>query len=139
MAHVFEDVFRLGAESVVVIGSDLPDLPAHILADALAALDAGSTRIAVGPAADGGYYLIGLNRLQAELFAGVDWSTERVLAQTLAAAERLGVEPALLETWPDVDTAADLDRVASGTGRAASRTRAWHAEHKDPGVPRPTV
>jgi rSAM/selenodomain-associated transferase 2/rSAM/selenodomain-associated transferase 1 len=132
MAHVFEDVFRLGAESIVVIGSDLPDLPPAIVAGALAALDGDATDVVLGPAADGGYYLIGMNRLHPELFDGIDWSTERVMAQTVAAAEQSGVHPALLETWPDVDTAADLDRVASKTSAPARRTRAWWVEHRGP-------
>jgi glycosyltransferase A (GT-A) superfamily protein (DUF2064 family) len=117
---------------MIVIGSDLPDLPPAIVADALAALDGEATGVVLGPAADGGYYLIGMNRLHPELFDGIDWSTERVMAQTVAAAEQSGVHPALLETWPDVDTAADLDRVASKTSAPARRTRAWWVEHRGP-------
>jgi rSAM/selenodomain-associated transferase 1 len=130
MAHVFEDVFRLGAESVVVIGSDLPDLAPGILREALAALDRGTGRLALGPAADGGYYLIGMTRLHEGLFDGIDWSTDRVLAQTLAAATRLGLRPTLVEKWADVDTAADLDRVVSAGSESARRTRAWALEQR---------
>ena len=60
--HAFEDTFRLGTTSVVVIGSDLPDLPPRLLAEAFAALEADGTLVVIGPATDGGYYLIGMSR-----------------------------------------------------------------------------
>ncbi|MCA1650376.1 MAG: TIGR04283 family arsenosugar biosynthesis glycosyltransferase, partial [Acidobacteria bacterium] len=87
LTHVFEDVFRLGIESVVVIGSDLPDLPAGLLQDGLIALHGTDDRVVLGPAADGGYYLVGLNRPHPALFQQIEWSTDRVLAQTLDVAK----------------------------------------------------
>ena len=130
MAHVFEDTFRLGVDAVVVVGSDLPDLPSRLLQDALAALRGRKDRIVLGPAGDGGYYLIGLNRPHPALFDRIEWSTERVLAQTLDAARTLGVQTVLLDQWTDVDEAADLNRflndAADSTGR---RTRSCVLEH----------
>jgi rSAM/selenodomain-associated transferase 1 len=130
IAHVFEDTFRLGVEAVVVVGSDLPDLPSRLLQDALAALRGRKDRIVLGPAGDGGYYLIGLNRPHPALFERIEWSTERVLAQTLDAARTLGVRTVLLDKWTDVDEAADLHRfltnAADSTGR---RTRSCVLEH----------
>jgi rSAM/selenodomain-associated transferase 2/rSAM/selenodomain-associated transferase 1 len=130
IAHVFEDTFRLGVESVAVVGSDLPDLPSRLLQEALAALRGRKDRVVLGPAGDGGYYLIGLNRPHPELFDRIEWSTGRVLTQTLDAAKTLGVRTMLLDRWTDVDDAADLSRFlsdpADSTGR---RTRACAFEH----------
>ena len=92
---------------VVVIGTDCPALSGEIIRDAFRRLDRHD--VVLGPAADGGYYLVGLRRPAAGLFAGIDWSTDRVLAQTLAAAERLALTVApLLPTLSDVDVPADL-------------------------------
>ncbi len=130
MRHVFEDVFRLGAESVVAIGSDLPDLPARLLEDSLAALGARDDRIVLGPATDGGYYLIGMNRPHPEAFAAIDWSTAGVLEQTLAVLTAHHVPVTLLRRWSDIDTADDLRRVLGGErGGGAARTRTWAAGH----------
>ncbi len=60
---------------------------------------------------DGGYYLIGMKRLQPALFEGIAWSTERVIPQTLAVCNRLGLTVHKLPEWYDVDVAADLDRL----------------------------
>jgi rSAM/selenodomain-associated transferase 2/rSAM/selenodomain-associated transferase 1 len=131
LVHVFEDVFRLGAESVVVVGSDLPDLPSRVPGAALAALRSRSDRVVLGPAVDGGFYLVGMNRLHPALFERIDWSTDTVLAQTLAAARGASLDVVLLDEWADVDDAADLERIVQhGTDRlVAPRTRAWVAAH----------
>jgi rSAM/selenodomain-associated transferase 1 len=126
LAYVFEDVFRLGVESVVVVGSDLPDLPSRLLRRALAALRGSDDRVVLGPAGDGGYYLIGMNRPHRELFDRIDWSTSQVLAQTLSAAEGMDLPVVLIDAWRDVDGAADLDRLLNETREVtAPRTRAW--------------
>jgi rSAM/selenodomain-associated transferase 1 len=126
MAHVFEDLFRLGAESIVVVGSDLPDLPARLLHQAFDALRGGKDRIVLGPSTDGGYYLIGMNRLFPPLFDGVEWSTDRVFDQTVRIAGTLDLHVVTLDRWTDVDEAADLSRVGSAPAESAGvRTRAW--------------
>jgi rSAM/selenodomain-associated transferase 2/rSAM/selenodomain-associated transferase 1 len=131
LTHVFEDVFRLGMESVVVIGSDLPDLPSRLIRSALAALHGSDDRVVLGPAADGGYYLVAMNRAHPALFRRIDWSTNAVLAQTLDAARANGVEVSLLEPWADVDSSADLERLADRTLESgAGRTRAFAFEHR---------
>ncbi len=130
LANVFEDIFRLGVESAVVVGSDLPDLPPRLLEQAVAALRGRDDGIVLGPAADGGYYLIGMNRPHAALFQQIAWSTGRVLAQTLAAASALHLEVTLLDTWADVDGRADFERLLDGSGPScAARTRAWGLQH----------
>jgi rSAM/selenodomain-associated transferase 2/rSAM/selenodomain-associated transferase 1 len=130
LTHVFEDVFRLGIESVVVVGSDLPDLPSRLVQDAFIALRGAGDRVVLGPAADGGYYLVGMNRPHPVLFRRIDWSTNRVLAQTLEAAHAEGLKVCLLDQWTDVDSPADLERlVACSSESSARRTRAFAREH----------
>jgi rSAM/selenodomain-associated transferase 1 len=131
LTHVFEDVFRLGMDSVVVIGSDLPDLPPRLIRHALTALHGTGDHVVLGPAADGGYYLIAMNHPHPALFRGIEWSTNAVLDQTLDAARASGVQVSLLDRWSDVDSAADLERLADGALESgAVRTRAFAVEHR---------
>jgi rSAM/selenodomain-associated transferase 1 len=106
MAAAFDAAFAGGARRVVIIGSDLPDLSAGLLRRAFGLLrEAGAV---VGPAADGGYWLLGLARPIPAVFEGIAWSTGGVLAATLERLRAAGVEPARLPTLRDVDEAADL-------------------------------
>lgn len=125
LAGAFEDLFRLGATAVVIVGSDLPDLPPVTVRRALDVLETQGDGVVLGPALDGGYYLVGLKAPRRELFAGIDWSTAAVLRQTLDRARTLGLPVALLPPWPDVDDLADLRRLARDASRGAVRTRAW--------------
>ena len=128
LVHLFEDTFRLGYESVLIVGSDLPDLPHAVLARAHAALAGAGDRVVLGPATDGGYYLVGLRRMHPELFAGVDWGTSRVMEQTTATAARIGLPVERLLEWSDVDDLQDLARFATdAAGDHARRTRQWMA------------
>lgn len=106
MRAAFEAAFAAGHRRVVIIGSDLPGLSAEVLRRAFGLLDAHPA--VLGPAADGGYYLLGLREMAPGVFDGVPWSTGRVLAVTLERLRAAGCEPALLETLRDVDEAADL-------------------------------
>jgi rSAM/selenodomain-associated transferase 1 len=124
MAAAFGQLFAGGARHVVLIGSDLPSLPASRLADAFTALEQRDD-VVLGPAEDGGYYLVALSAPRPALFTGVAWGTRDVLRQTLEIARAAGLSVALVGPWYDVDTADDLSRVAAGDG--ASRTRAWLA------------
>ncbi len=93
---------------VVFVGTDSPTLPLGYLRDAFQALR--QKPVAVGPATDGGYYLLGLGEPRRELFVGIDWGTGAVLRQTL---ERLsGEECFLLPVWRDIDTPEDLAGLA---------------------------
>jgi rSAM/selenodomain-associated transferase 1 len=119
MEAAFRAAFGAGAERVVIIGSDLPDLSAALLRRALAALE---THPAVlGPARDGGYYLLGMRTMIPGIFTGIPWSTPEVLAHTLARLRAAGIEPALLEPLSDVDEADDLP---AGWGSDLAETEA---------------
>jgi rSAM/selenodomain-associated transferase 2/rSAM/selenodomain-associated transferase 1 len=129
MRHVFEQVFARGYSSVVLMGSDLPTLPSSHIEQALVCLRDGASAMALGPASDGGYYLIGLRTLTPELFDAIPWSTPEVLAATLRVAQSRGLSVSLLPTWYDVDGIDDLRRVASEK-IGAKRTLAWIARHE---------
>lgn len=101
--------FREGARRVILIGSDCPGVDARLVSRALAALD--ECDLVLGPAQDGGYYLIGLRVPAPELFHRIAWSTQAVLEQTLAQARALGLRVALLPLLRDVDTASDARAV----------------------------
>ena len=108
MAASFAQAFTEGAEAVVLTGSDIPGLDSQLVC---AAFDALSEAPAViGPARDGGYYLIGMRAPGVFLFDGIEWSTERVLAQTEAAARSHGLRLAYLPELEDVDTGEEYDR-----------------------------
>lgn len=106
LAAAVDEAFATGARRVVVIGTDCPSLDEPLLAEAFAALDRSD--LVFGPAADGGYYLIGLGRPCPQVFRGIDWGGPEVLHQSLEAARASGHAAALLEVRPDVDTPDDL-------------------------------
>ncbi len=106
MEAAFRAAFQDGADRVVIIGSDLPELSASLLRRAFDALE--SHRAVIGPARDGGYYLLGMRTTIEGLFDGIPWSTDEVLAQTLDRLGAAGIEPALLDTLSDVDELEDL-------------------------------
>jgi len=119
----------------VIVGSDSPTLPQAILVDALGRLRAG-VDVVLGPAEDGGYYLIALARPAPELFAGVAWGGADVLDATLARAKRLGLAAEQLAPTFDVDESADLARLRLLLDRgdvALPRTAALLAS--DPSAP----
>lgn len=109
LAAAFRQHFQEEERRVIVIGSDCPGVDSCLVSQALAALN--HHELVVGPALDGGYYLIGLRAPAPQLFRGIDWSTEAVLRQTLARARELGLSAALLPTLRDVDTASDARAV----------------------------
>ena len=106
MQRQFQRAATERARRVVLIGSDLPQLERADLASAFAALD--HQEAVLGPACDGGYWLIGLRRPEPALMEGIAWGSEQVLEQTLAALARLGLEPALLPWRRDLDRGEDL-------------------------------
>jgi rSAM/selenodomain-associated transferase 1 len=107
----FASVFGRGATRAVAIGTDTPHLKPERIVRALDAL--ADTDCVIGPASDGGYYLIALSQPHPELFRDVEWSTPRVLEQTLARAHSAGLRVELLEEMHDVDQADDVTRLAA--------------------------
>lgn len=106
MHHTFTDLFAKGYKQVILVGTDVPTLPLSVYQEAFAIL--GRSDVVLGPALDGGYYLIGLTQPTEQLFTGVPWSTDQVLAVTQQQAETLGLSVGLTTAWRDVDTIADL-------------------------------
>ena len=104
--RTFVDLFAKGYKQVIIVGTDVPTLPLSVYQEAFAML--GRSDVVLGPALDGGYYLIGLTRPAENLFAGVPWSTDQVLAVTQQQAKALGLSVGLTTAWRDVDTIADL-------------------------------
>jgi rSAM/selenodomain-associated transferase 2/rSAM/selenodomain-associated transferase 1 len=106
MAGAFDESFHTGSAATVIIGSDCPGLSPDLIAAAFARLT--ESPVVLGPAKDGGYYLIGLSRSMPELFRGIPWGTDRVLAESLAVLQRRSCKPALLDTLEDIDRPEDL-------------------------------
>ena len=120
MRDVMTALLAEGAPAVVLVGSDLPDLRGDLIEAALAHLNDDPGSLVLGPAADGGYYLIAATRVPP-VFDGIAWGGPDVLAQTVAAARRAGQAVHLLDELRDVDAPEEL-AVAEG-----ARTRAWLA------------
>jgi len=110
LPFAFRALLGRGATRVVLIGSDNPTLPAAIVRQAFVALDEAD--VVLGPSDDGGYYLIGMDRPHLGLFERITWSTAQVAEETRARAAALGLTLCELPTWYDVDTAAELERLA---------------------------
>ncbi len=110
LRHGFVDAFSVGCNSAVAIGSDSPDLPPAFIREAFDAI--GKNQVVIGPAVDGGYYLIGFprNTFMPAAFEGIEWSTPTVYAETMrkirAEHARGGIH--VLPPWKDVDTLEDL-------------------------------
>lgn len=123
----FDTLFDAGASAVVLTDSDSPNLPTERLLEAVSALRAGS-ELVLGPALDGGYYLVGLAHKRPALFDGVPWSTGAAFARTLRNARQLGMQPCILPPWYDIDEPDDLAALAAditrGRGGACPRTEA---------------
>ncbi|WP_298815858.1 TIGR04282 family arsenosugar biosynthesis glycosyltransferase [Chloroflexus sp.] len=110
LAAVTSDLLREGSPAVIVIGSDSPSLPPEYIEQALVELHRGADLV-LGPADDGGYYLVGLRQPAPSLFTQVTMSTPAVLHDTLAVARQLGLRARLIAPWYDIDTVADLIRL----------------------------
>jgi hypothetical protein len=132
LADAAADLLAAGYDAACLVNADSPTLPTAFLVGAARALAVPGDRVILGPAEDGGYYCIGLKRLHQRLFEDIDWSTERVLAQTLERAREIGADAVTLPAWYDVDDAASLRRLAAelldganGIGYGAPHTAAF--------------
>lgn len=106
MHQAASTLFGEGYRRLLIVGTDLPSLPLSIYRDALAQLDRHP--VVIGPALDGGYYLLGLTRAVPEMFDQIPWSTGEVLTATIARADAAGLSVGQLQPWRDVDTIEDL-------------------------------
>lgn len=106
LTQAFQTAFEQGQQRVVAIGTDCPDLGMSQLSAAFSHLHQAD--LVLGPATDGGYYLIGLQRWLPEVFQGIDWGSEQVLQQTLAIAQSLQLAVALLQPLTDIDRPENL-------------------------------
>jgi len=127
--HLSAILLGRGHSGVIIIDSDTPTLPSTYLLDALDRIQNESTDLVLGPAEDGGYYLIGLKRPCWSLFDSIPWSGPSVLSETLRRASAQRLEVATLPSWFDVDTPSDLlrlrnDLATNGSG-LAPHTRAF--------------
>jgi uncharacterized protein len=106
MQKAFGAVFETGINEAIIIGTDCYELDATALESAFAQL--ATHDVVIGPAADGGYYLLGQKKNNTELFTGIAWSSEQVFTQTLEAAKTRGLTVAVLPVLSDIDNEADL-------------------------------
>ena len=127
MAETLDD----GVDQVVAINSDSPTLPGALLVQAFEALDRPDVDVVLGPAEDGGYYLIGWKRVDDRLINDVTMSTPTVLADTLSVAAEQGLSVDLLPSWYDVDQPDDLIRLREELDAGhlcGAHTRAFFAD-----------
>lgn len=129
-----EDLFKCGFDSICLINSDSPTVPAANFRRAVEFLGSPADRIVLGPSEDGGYYLIGLKKPHRDMFKEIDWSTERVLNQTKERARESGLQIELLPAGYDVDDTASLRRLCdelltrNSSDSVAPRTRKYLSE-----------
>jgi len=129
MSDAFTRSFAEGFPSVILIGSDLPDLPRKIIEEAFAALE-GQNDAVIGPVADGGYYLIGLKKhtFTPDIFRRLSWSTSSVLAETTNILQACGRRLRFMDEWHDIDTGDELLQLIARSRKtdfANSRTMAF--------------
>jgi hypothetical protein len=121
LLHAVLAMLARGHGSAVVLNSDSPTLPTALLVRTATALAAAGDRIVLGPADDGGYYLLGMKAAHAHLFADVAWSTADVAETTRQRAAELGLDVVELPAWYDVDDQAALGRLLDETAMPRNR------------------
>ena len=108
MSNAFKEAFKSFKGKVVIIGTDCKELSTEIIDQAFSGLEYAD--IVIGPALDGGYYLIGMKSLEEELFKNIEWSTSAVLEQTIDKVDTKRLSFLLLKTLSDIDNEEDLTR-----------------------------
>jgi rSAM/selenodomain-associated transferase 1 len=135
MAAAFLEAFAGGYRRVILMGSDFPDLPQSFLEDSLGVLNTHDA--VIGPAMDGGYYLIGFRKetFFRQAFEGMDWGTEGVFRQTLSILKDHRRQVYVLPVWNDIDTIEDLRQIierSESSGFATSKTMSFLSKLKIP-------
>lgn len=123
------DLLDAGYGAVCLINSDSPTLPTSILVAAAQTLSRPGDRLILGPAEDGGYYLIGLKQAHPHLFEDIAWSTPQVLAQTKERSREIGLATTTLPVWYDVDDIDSLRRLHGQLQQAADSHAIYPARH----------
>lgn len=116
LQHAIQGMLAQGHAAACVLNSDSPSLPRRLLVQAARLLLAPGERAVLGPAEDGGYYLLGLKTARPVMFSEISWSTASVAEKTRDRARSLGVPLVELDTWYDVDSVASLRRLLRETG-----------------------
>jgi uncharacterized protein len=111
LTNATDDLLHVGFHSCCLINSDSPTAAVGAFREAMRQLQGADDRIVVGPSDDGGYYLIGMKKLYRRLFQEIDWSTDRVFAQTVERANEIGLEVHVLPRCFDVDDRGALQRL----------------------------
>ena len=106
MKNAFEKILSTGAQKVIIIGTDIPDLSKEIIVDAFDKLN--SYDVVIGPSKDGGYYLLGMKKMNSQLFEGIEYSTPEVLSVTILKIKELKLAYHLLPELMDIDTEENL-------------------------------
>lgn len=109
MCHALDYSSELNYSKSILIGSDIPDISTGQISDALRSLE--DTDCVLGPTLDGGYYLIGMKKCYPELFRNIDWSTDKVMDQTLSQAKNSNLNLSILKPLDDIDTYNDLQKL----------------------------
>lgn len=131
METAFTEAFDQGFGPVVMLGADVPHVPLAYVVDAAERL-VGRDEVVLGPAADGGYYLIGLRSVTPRLFRGIGWGTDTVFEATMRRIGEEGLRVGTLPPWFDLDEIRDLERLVqllAGDSAELPRTRAVLLEH----------
>lgn len=108
MYNSLDETFSQGYKKCIIIGVDIPDITTDIVINAFYALD--DADLVLGPALDGGYYLIGMRKLIKDVFEDIPWSTDGTLKATVKKAESIGLSYYLTQPLSDIDTPEDLNR-----------------------------
>jgi hypothetical protein len=143
MAHTFAEVLGAGYAGAVILGTDAPSLPGDRVAKALALCEYRD--LVLGPALDGGYYLIGLRKVIPEFLQDIAWGSPEVLVETLRRAQAINARVSLLEPWYDVDRPEDLALLRSHltalhlAGEPIPCPRTWEFLQQLPPLPVPQV
>ena len=111
MSGAMRSAFTSGIASAIIIGTDCPSLKSDLIAEAFQMLNQND--LVLGPATDGGYYLIGLRRLIPQLFVGINWGTSEVLQKTVEIANNLKLAVAKMNLLSDIDRPEDLAKIAN--------------------------
>jgi rSAM/selenodomain-associated transferase 1 len=109
MSNAFQLLFKSGYQRILILGTDCAQLESRHITDAIQKLD--EKDVVIGPAEDGGYYLLGMKKSTTSLFEGIEWSTSQVFSQTIEKLTQAELSYGIIETLSDVDVEEDWEKV----------------------------